>query len=175
MIGSERTFQGNSSWLFSTSFLEYLVGFLIFIWVPRWSVVVNQSLNTRSIWANMNISPDQCFRISTKRQTTGSRWVNINVSPDKNRSPDQIKSPDERTHWVNNAHHSLLHSQWCLGTICGKLFFSSSPSFSFFSAIFLNCKNQIVDQNLRIVAHWWTLCESHLLRLYFGIFQPSVV
>ena len=30
-------------------------------------------------------------------------------------------------------------------------------------------------KNLRIVAHWWTLCESHLLRLYYGIFQPSVV
>ena len=27
------------------------------------------------------------------------------------------------------------------------------------------CKNQIVGRNLRIVAHWWTLCESHLLRL----------
>ena len=37
------------------------------------------------------------------------------------------------------------------------------------------CKNQIVSRNLRIVAHWWTLCESHLLRLYYGIFQPSVV
>ena len=23
-----------------------------------------------------------------------------------------------------------------------------------------NCKNQIVGRNLRIVAHWWTLCES---------------
>ena len=76
--------------------------------------------------------------------------------------------------WVNDAHHSLLHSQWCLGTICGKLFFSSSPSFSFFSAIFLNCKNQIVDQNLRIVAHWWTLCESHLLRLYLVVCSSTM-
>ena len=32
------------------------------------------------------------------------------------------------------------------------------------------CKNQIVVKNLRIVARWWTLSESHLLRLYFGVF-----
>ena len=37
------------------------------------------------------------------------------------------------------------------------------------------CKNQIVVQILRIVAQWWTFSESHLLRLYFGVFQPSVV
>ena len=37
------------------------------------------------------------------------------------------------------------------------------------------CKNQIVVKNLRIVAQWLTLSESHLLRLYFGVFQPSVV
>ena len=35
--------------------------------------------------------------------------------------------------------------------------------------------NQIVVKNLRIVAQWWALCESHLLRLYFGVFQSSVV
>ena len=28
-----------------------------------------------------------------------------------------------------------------------------------------NCRFWI----LRVVAHWWTLCESHLLRTYFGI------
>ena len=37
------------------------------------------------------------------------------------------------------------------------------------------CKNQMVDRNIRIVACWWTLCKNHLLRPYFGIFQPSVV
>ena len=36
-------------------------------------------------------------------------------------------------------------------------------------------KNQIVVKNLRIVAQWWTSSEGHLLRLYFGVFQPSVV
>ena len=39
----------------------------------------------------------------------------------------------------------------------------------------LVCKNQIFVKNLRILAQWWTLCESHLMRLYFGVFQPSVV
>ena len=38
-----------------------------------------------------------------------------------------------------------------------------------------HCKNQIVVKNLRIVARWWTLSEGHLLRLSFGVFQPSVV
>ena len=37
------------------------------------------------------------------------------------------------------------------------------------------CKSQIVVKNLRIVAQWWTSSEGHLLRLYFGVFQPSVV
>ena len=37
------------------------------------------------------------------------------------------------------------------------------------------CKNQIVVKNLRIVAQWWTSSEGHLLRLYFGVFQPSLV
>ena len=35
--------------------------------------------------------------------------------------------------------------------------------------------NQIVGKNLKIVAQWWPLRESHLLRLYTGVFQPSVV
>ena len=35
-------------------------------------------------------------------------------------------------------------------------------------------KNQIVVKNLRIVAQWWTLSESRLFKLYFGVFQPSV-
>ena len=30
-------------------------------------------------------------------------------------------------------------------------------------------KNQIVARNIRIVAHRWTLCKSHLLRLFFNI------
>ena len=34
---------------------------------------------------------------------------------------------------------------------------------------------QIVGNNLRIVARWWTLCKSHLLRLCFGVFQPSLI
>ena len=38
-----------------------------------------------------------------------------------------------------------------------------------------SCKNQIVVKNLRIVAQWWTLSEGHLLRLYLGVLQPSVV
>ena len=38
-----------------------------------------------------------------------------------------------------------------------------------------HCKSQIVVKNLRIVAQWWTLSESHLLRLNFVVFQPSVV
>ena len=37
------------------------------------------------------------------------------------------------------------------------------------------CKTQIVVQNIRIVAQWWTSSEDHLLRLYFGVVQPSVV
>ena len=41
-----------------------------------------------------------------------------------------------------------------------------------FLALITFCKNQIVRKNLSIVAQWWTLCESHLLRLYFGVFQP---
>ena len=36
------------------------------------------------------------------------------------------------------------------------------------------CKNQIAVKNLRIVAQWWTSAEGHLLRMYFGVFQPSV-
>ena len=39
----------------------------------------------------------------------------------------------------------------------------------------VSCKNQIVGRNLRIVAQWWTLCESHLLRLYFGVFQQIFI
>ena len=46
---------------------------------------------------------------------------------------------------------------------------------SFIHCPFYNCKNQIVFENLRIVAQLWTLSESHVLRLYFGIFQHSVV
>ena len=34
-------------------------------------------------------------------------------------------------------------------------------------------KNQIVVKNLWTVAQWWALSESHPLRLYFGVFQPS--
>ena len=34
----------------------------------------------------------------------------------------------------------------------------------------ITAKIKRVGRNLRIVAHWWTLYESHLLRLYFGIF-----
>ena len=53
------------------------------------------------------------------------------------------------------------------------------PPFKVHVFILLNelshCKNQIVGKNRRIVAQWWTLCESHLLRLYFSVFQPSVV
>ena len=37
------------------------------------------------------------------------------------------------------------------------------------------CKNQIVVKNIRIVAQWWTSTEGHLFRMYFSIFQPSVV
>ena len=44
-----------------------------------------------------------------------------------------------------------------------------------FSVFVTDCKNQIVVKNLRIVAQWWTSSEGHLLRLYFGVFQPSVV
>ena len=29
-------------------------------------------------------------------------------------------------------------------------------------------------QNRRIVAQLWTLCKSHLFRLYFDVFQSSV-
>ena len=32
----------------------------------------------------------------------------------------------------------------------------------------------MVGKNLNIVAQRWTLCESHLLKLYLGAFQPSV-
>ena len=32
----------------------------------------------------------------------------------------------------------------------------------------------MVGKNLDIVAQRWTLCESHLLKLYLGAFQPSV-
>ena len=34
-----------------------------------------------------------------------------------------------------------------------------------------SCANQIVCKNLRIVAQWWILSESHLLRLYFSVFH----
>ena len=44
-----------------------------------------------------------------------------------------------------------------------------------FSVFVTDCKNQIVVKNLGIVAQWWTSSEGHLLRLYFGVFQPSVV
>ena len=37
------------------------------------------------------------------------------------------------------------------------------------------CKNQLVFKNLRIVAQLWASSEVHLLKLYFGVFQPSVV
>ena len=30
-------------------------------------------------------------------------------------------------------------------------------------------------KNLKIIAQWWTLSESHLSRLYFGVFQPTMV
>ena len=32
------------------------------------------------------------------------------------------------------------------------------------------CINQIVVKNLRIVAQWWSLSESYLLRLYFDVY-----
>ena len=32
----------------------------------------------------------------------------------------------------------------------------------------------MVVKNPRIVAQWWTSSEGHLLRLYFGVFRPSV-
>ena len=38
----------------------------------------------------------------------------------------------------------------------------------------LVCKNQIFVKNLRILAQLLHLSESHLLRLCFGVFQPSV-
>ena len=37
-----------------------------------------------------------------------------------------------------------------------------------YTVIIISCKNQIVVKILKI--KWWT--ESHLLRLYFGVFQP---
>ena len=40
---------------------------------------------------------------------------------------------------------------------------------------FHSLKNQILVKNLRIITQLWTLSEGHLLRLYFGVFQPSVV
>ena len=35
--------------------------------------------------------------------------------------------------------------------------------------------NQTVGKNFKNVAQWWPLCESHLLRLFIGVFQPSMV
>ena len=40
-----------------------------------------------------------------------------------------------------------------------------------FLALITFCKNQIVGKNLRMM----NLCESQLLRLYFSVFQPSVL
>ena len=34
---------------------------------------------------------------------------------------------------------------------------------------------EIYVKNLRIVAQWWTSSEGHLLRLYFGVFQHSIL
>ena len=39
----------------------------------------------------------------------------------------------------------------------------------------LNCNNQIVVNKIRILAQRWTLSESHLLKMDFGVFQPSAV
>ena len=35
--------------------------------------------------------------------------------------------------------------------------------------------HSLQKSNNRIFAHCWTLCESHELKLYFSIFQPSLV
>ena len=38
----------------------------------------------------------------------------------------------------------------------------------------LHCKHQIANK-IRVLAQRWTLSESHLLKMDFGVFQPSVV
>ena len=39
----------------------------------------------------------------------------------------------------------------------------------------LHWKRQIIVNNLRVLAQRWTLGESHLLKMDFGVFQPSAV
>ena len=38
-------------------------------------------------------------------------------------------------------------------------------------SLYLYSTNQIVGENLRIVAQWWTLCKPHLFKLNFGVFS----
>ena len=70
--------------------------------------------------------------------------------------------------------HFVVFLYFCTYLFQSLLYLGFHPCWDFIDMI-SNCKNQIVGWNLRIVAHWWTLCKSHLLRLYFGVFQPSVV
>ena len=73
---------------------------------------------------------------------------------------------------------NLLSAMTCIAFfVLLFLKFLSRSVLCFFISVDIHtthCKNQIVGRNLRIVAHWWTLWKSHLLRLYFGVFQPSV-
>ena len=58
-----------------------------------------------------------------------------------------------------------------LGSIQKPLWGNKNPR----SDICQRHRPPIPGRNLRIVAQWWTPCESHRLKLYFGIFRPSVV
>ena len=63
-----------------------------------------------------------------------------------------------------------------IGRSAYSVLISARNSFAFASSVSSSvffCKNQIVVMNLRIVAQWWILSESLLLRLYFSVFQPS--
>ena len=64
------------------------------------------------------------------------------------------------------AYHSLLQSKWCLGTIWGRLFFSSS----FFSAIVVFHINRFLD--LLTAFSWW---RTHYMQLVYVTCQGELV
>ena len=90
--------------------------------------------------------------------------------------------------WITSLTHinillSLISTLWIACRMCNLMqsslalfdFMISSPSSIlnpvsltsvFWHSLLSVCTNQIVGKNLKIVAQWWTLCESHMLRLY---------
>ena len=150
-------------------------------------------MNNYEIYHNWNGNPNMTEALLWNINWVSFSWQTFTVAPcglDFSSSPTNWQSPQ-----ANKIQNGLLfirancfspmiackdllcHSLQCIVGFASKAAYCSFCEYLYQPPQLRNSAytNQIVVKNLvRLVAQWWTFSGSHLLRMYFGVFQPSV-